>query len=164
MKDKIDTIDLMILRELRNDCKRPMRELAQKLKMHPNTLLQRIKKLESSKFIRGYQADIDYSAVGYDIQGVIIMKVKSSQLENEEVLNDLAKLPEIVALYSVTGGIDCMAIFKVRTRESLLVLLKHIQASQAILRTNTYHILYTHKGPSCFNPLVDIISEKREKR
>ena len=67
MKTKVDAVDLMILRELRTDCKRPMRELAHKLRMHPNTLLQRIKRLEKSKIVRKYHADIDYKSLGYDM-------------------------------------------------------------------------------------------------
>ena len=95
MKNKVDSIDLMILRELREDCKRPVRELAQKLRMHPNTLLQRIKRLEQSKIVRRYHADIDYKALGYDMHAIVMIKIKRSGLEDEDLLKDVAMIPEV---------------------------------------------------------------------
>ena len=40
-----DEFDFLILKELRNQAKIPIRSLANKTGLHPNTLLQRIKNL-----------------------------------------------------------------------------------------------------------------------
>lgn len=160
MKQKVDTVDLMILKELRKDCKRPMRELAQKLRMHPNTLLQRIKRLEKSKVVRRYHADVDYKALGYDMHAVVMIKIRKSGLEDEGLLKAVAALPEIVALYAVTGGADCVALVKAKNRDDLLRLLKFVQAQEQVLRTTTYLILLTYKEAYQFNPLASLIPEK----
>jgi DNA-binding Lrp family transcriptional regulator len=160
MKNKVDTVDLMILRELRNDCKRPMRELAQKLRMHPNTLLQRIKRLEKSKIVRKYHADIDYKALGYDMHAVVMIKIKKSGLEDEKLLEDVAALPEVQSLYAVTGGADCVAIVKAKSRDDLVRVLKAIQTETSVLRTTSYLVLVTYKESFQFNPLSSIVSEK----
>ncbi|MFH0884418.1 MAG: Lrp/AsnC family transcriptional regulator [Candidatus Micrarchaeota archaeon] len=160
MKNKVDTVDLMILRELRNDCKRPMRELAQKLRMHPNTLLQRIKRLEKSQVVRKYHADIDYKALGYDMHAVVMIKIKKSGLEDEKLLGDVASLPEVQSLYAVTGGADCIAIVKAKSRDDLVRVLKAIQTEKAVLRTTSYLVLVTYKESYQFNPLSSIVSER----
>ena len=160
MKQKVDTVDLMILKELRKDCKRPMRELAQRLRMHPNTLLQRIKRLEKSKIVRRYHADIDYKALGYDMHAVVMIKIRKSGLEDEGLLRKVAKHPEVVALYAVTGGADCIAIVKAKNRDDLLNLLKFVQAQEQVLRTTTYLILLTYKEAYEFNPLAPMVPEK----
>lgn len=160
MKQKVDTVDLMILKELRKDCKRPMRELAQRLRMHPNTLLQRIKRLEKSKIIRCYHADIDYKSLGYDMHAVVTIKIRKSGLEDEELLREVATHPEVVALYAVTGGADCIAVVKAKNRDDLVRLLKFIQAQEQVLRTTTYLILVTYKEAYEFNPLVSVVPEK----
>ena len=160
MKQKVDTVDLMILKELRKDCKRPMRELAQRLRMHPNTLLQRIKRLEKSKIVRRYHADIDYKALGYDMHAVVMIKIRKSGLEDEGLLRKVAKHPEVVALYAVTGGADCIAIVKAKNRDDLLNLLKFVQAQEQVLRTTTYLILLTYKEAYEFNPLASMVPEK----
>ena len=157
MKSKVDAVDLMILRELRNDCKRPMRELATKLRMHPNTLLQRIKRLEKSKVIRKYHADVDYKSLGYDMHAVVMIKIKKSGLEDESLLKDVSALPEVVALYAVTGVSDCIAIVKAKNRDDLVRILKAVQSQVSVLRTTSYLILVTYKEAFEFNPLSNIL-------
>jgi DNA-binding Lrp family transcriptional regulator len=159
MKNKVDAVDLMILRELRNDCKRPMRELAQKLRMHPNTLLQRIKRLEKSKVVRKYHADIDYKALGFDMHAVVMIKIKKSGLEDENLRKEVAALPEIVALYAVTGVSDCIAIIKAKNRDDLVRILKTVQSQKSVLRTTSYLILLTYKEAFEFNPLSNILQK-----
>jgi len=153
MKNKIDTIDLMILKELRNDCKRPMRELAQTLRMHPNTLLQRIKRLEKSHIVRKYHADIDYKALGYDMHAMVMIKIKKGGLEDDKLLNEVTKVPEVVALYAVSGGADVVAIVRARNRDDLVRILKYIQLQKTVLRTTSYLVLVTYKDSYQFNPL-----------
>jgi Lrp/AsnC family leucine-responsive transcriptional regulator len=161
MKSKVDTVDLLILRELRDDCKRPMRELAQKLRMHPNTLLQRIKRLEKSKVIRKYHADIDYKALGYDMHSVVMIKIRKSGLQDEKLLSDVARLPEVQSLYAVTGGADCIAIIKAKDRDDFVRIMKIIQTENAVLRTISYLVLVTYKESFQFNPLSQLVAEKR---
>ena len=159
MKTKVDPVDLMILRELRTDCKRPMRELAHKLRMHPNTLLQRIKRLEKSKIVRKYHADIDYKALGYDMHTVVMIKIKKSGLEDPNLLKEVAGLPEVVSLYAVTGVADCIAIVKAKNRDALLNILKTIQSQEKVLRTTSYLILVTYKEEYQFNPLTTVVGK-----
>ncbi|MBN1170445.1 Lrp/AsnC family transcriptional regulator [Candidatus Micrarchaeota archaeon] len=159
MKTKVDAVDLMILREVRADCKRPMRELANKLRMHPNTLLQRIKRLEKSRIIRKYHADVDYKALGFDMHAVVMIKIKKSGLEDPDLLKDIASLPEIVSLYAVTGVADCIAIVKAKNRDALLTILKAIQSQASVLRTTSYLILVTYKEDFQFNPLTTVLDK-----
>jgi len=153
MKNKVDEVDLLILKELRNDCKRPVRELAQVLRMHPNTLLQRIKRLEKSKIIRRYHADIDYKALGYDMHAVVMIKIKKSGLEDKNLLSAVASLPEIQSLYAVTGSNDCIAVIKAKNRDDLVRILRSIQIQTEVLRTTSYIVLVTYKESYQFNPL-----------
>jgi len=156
MKGKVDAIDLVILRELRDDCKRPMREMAQKLRMHPNTLLQRIKRLEKAKIVRRYHADIDYRLLGYDMHAIVMIKIRKSGLEDEDLLKDVAALPEIQSLYAVAGGADCIAIVKAKSRDDLVRVLRTIQTEKAVLRTTSYLVLVTYKESYQFNPLINV--------
>ncbi|HSB47296.1 MAG TPA: Lrp/AsnC family transcriptional regulator [Candidatus Bilamarchaeum sp.] len=160
MKSKVDTMDLLILRELRDDCKRPMRELAQKLRMHPNTLLQRIKRLEKSKVIRRYHADIDYKALGFDMHAVVMIRIRKSGLEDEKLLESVALLPEVQSLYATTGGADCIAIVKAKNRDDLVRILRVIQTEKSVLRTTSYLVLVNYKESFQFNPLSAVTGEK----
>ncbi len=160
MKNKVDSIDLMILRELRDNCKRPVRELAQTLRMHPNTLLQRIKRLEKAKVIRRYYADIDYKALGYDMHAIVMIKIRKGGLEDEDLLKGVARIPEIQSLYAVTGSADCIAVIKAKNRDDLVRVLQVIQTEKTVLRTTSYLVLITYKESYEFNPLSGLVPEK----
>lgn len=160
MKSKIDTVDLMILKELRNDCKRPMRELAQALRMHPNTLLQRIKRLEKAGIIRKYHADIDYKALGYDMHAMVMIKIRKSGLEDDALLGPVRHLPEVVALYATSGAADVIAMVKAKNRDDLVRILRFIQNQKTVLRTTSYMVLITYKESYQFNPLAAITQQK----
>jgi DNA-binding Lrp family transcriptional regulator len=137
-----------------------MRELAQKLRMHPNTLLQRIKRLEKSKIIRRYHADIDYKSLGYDMHAVVMIRIRKSGLEDSKLLEDVASLPEVHSLYAVTGGADCIATVKAKNRDDLVRILRVIQTEKSVLRTTSYLVLVTYKESFQFNPLTAVMEEK----
>jgi Lrp/AsnC family transcriptional regulator for asnA, asnC and gidA len=160
MKNKIDTVDLMILKELRNDCKRPMRELAQTLRMHPNTLLQRIKRLEKANIIRKYHADIDYKELGYDMHAMVLIKIRKGGLEDDKLLGDVRHIPEVVAMYATSGAADVIAMVKAKNRDDLVRILRFIQDQKSVLRTTTYLVLITYKESYQFNPLTQLTSKK----
>jgi Lrp/AsnC family leucine-responsive transcriptional regulator len=153
MKQEYDDTDLAILRELRNDCKQPVREMAKKLGIHPNTILQRIKKLERENIILKYTAEVDFRKLGYELHAIIMGECKKGRAGDQEQLADLAKMPEMQYLYAVTGAYDVIASVRVKDREQLVEVLGKIGAHPIIVRTMTHIILYSYKHPYEFNPL-----------
>lgn len=153
MKRVYDATDLAILKELRENCKQPIRALAKKLHIHPNTLLQRIKKLEKEEVIRKYQAEVNYSKIGYDLQAVILMRVRMGGDWETPIKKNIATIPQIMSLYPITGGPDVLAITRVKGKDELAFVLRKIQENRVISKTTTLLIVDTYKQPFEFNPL-----------
>ena len=61
----IDDIDRKILQFLGNNCRLGLIDISYKLKMSPNGIKDRIKRLEKSKIIIGYKTKINYEKLGY---------------------------------------------------------------------------------------------------
>ena len=160
MKKLYDSTDLAILRELRKDCKRPVRELAKKLKIHPNTLLQRIKKLEKEKIIVKYMAEVDYHKIGYDLHAIIMGKVRKGRAGDPDQLSDLSAIPEVQSLYAATGAYDIIAVVKVKNRDQLVDVVRRIGENPIVVKTMTQIILYSYKYPHEFNPVPEVIKQK----
>lgn len=156
MKEKIDRMDSLLLRELRENCKAPMRVLAKVLHVHPNTVLQRIKKLEKGKVIKGYQAKLDYKKVGYDVHAIVMIKIRKAGLEKDDLLKEVRNMPEIEALYATTGAADVVAMAYAKNRDHLVKVLKKIQGHEDVLRTVSHIVLISYKRPEEFNPLSAI--------
>ncbi len=154
MTEKLDDTDLMILRELRENCKRPVRELAKELRIHPNTLIQRIKKLEKQKVIIRYTAEVDFRKLGYDLHAIIMGEVRKGRAGDQEQLNEITKMPQVQYLYAVTGAYDIIASVRVRNRDELVSVLGKIGEHPIIEKTMTHVVLFSYKHPYEFNPLL----------
>lgn len=147
-----DEFDLLILRELRDNCKLSIRQLAEKVGIHPNTLMQRVKRLEDDKVIVKYAAEIDYAKLGYDLHAIIFLKVDKRTREEWKTLEVLRSIPDILALYAITGSYDIMAIAKTKDRNSLTTLIRDINKNDFIIESNTTFVLYPFKHSYEFNP------------
>ncbi|MBI5227034.1 Lrp/AsnC family transcriptional regulator [Candidatus Micrarchaeota archaeon] len=153
MKGKADSVDILILKELRDNSKRSIRELAQRLKIHPNTLMQRIKKLERDGLIQKYVAEIDYSKLGYDLHAFVSIKVNKDAKSKWNLVEELRTFKDIAALYATTGSYDIVAIVKTQNSNTLTALISELNKKPYVVETNTTLILYPFKHAYEFNPL-----------
>lgn len=150
---KYDKLDLMLIAELRNDCKQSVRTLSKKLGSHPNTILLRIKNLEKEGIILKYAAMVDFKKIGYDLHSLIWIKVDKKTRTEWDILNELSKFSELVAGYAITGSYDVLVVARTKDRNELTALLKRLNTKIYILETKTELVLETFKHDYEFNPL-----------
>lgn len=139
----IDKKDKAILNTLLENSRQSYREIAKRTGMSTATVMHRVNALEEKKIIKKYTALLDYEQLNYDITVVIEMQVSKGKLENVE--KKIAKHPNVVAVYDVTGAFDIIIIAKFKTRKAMDVFLKEIQTYDFVLRTNTQLVLKTMK-------------------
>jgi DNA-binding Lrp family transcriptional regulator len=89
---KIEDKDKLILFELLQDSRQSLSKIAKSVKLPQQTISYRIKKLEDSKIIKKYTANIDYSKLGYsrhslylDVKGVKADEVNKYLREIDEI-------------------------------------------------------------------------------
>ena len=66
-KLKLDDVDRQILRDLQNDGRMTNVELAKRAGISAPPCLRRVRALEEAKVVRGYHADLDAEALGYNV-------------------------------------------------------------------------------------------------
>ncbi len=152
MTIKIDATDKALLAALVEDSSLPSRELARRISVHPNTLLQRLKRLEKKEIILRYTTVVDYDKIGYGLQAFIFMTVSMDKAW-EAHLRPLAKCPEIVSFILLTGDYDAVAIARVRDKDELAELLRKIQSTGVVTKTTSHLILDYYKQAYQYNPL-----------
>jgi len=79
---RLDPIDRKILSELQEDGRMTNVELARRVGISAPPCLRRVRTLEESDLIRGYHADVDFHALGFEVQ-VFAMVGLDSQAEAE---------------------------------------------------------------------------------
>ncbi|MBI5073406.1 Lrp/AsnC family transcriptional regulator [Candidatus Woesearchaeota archaeon] len=144
----IDKKDKAILNTMLENSRLSYRQIAKKTGMSVATVMHRVNALEEKKIIKKYTALFDYEQLNYDITVIIEMQVSKGKLENVE--KKIAKHPNVVAVYDVTGAFDIIIIAKFKTRKAMDVFLKEIQTYDFVLRTNTQLVLKTMKEEEIF--------------
>ena len=139
----LDKTDEEILHELMKNCRGSYRELASRLKLHPTTLISRMQRLEKTRVIQGYGANVDLGKLGFEFMGMVQIKIaKGKLLEAQE---KISRLRGVVAVYDVTGECDSVAIIAAKSREAFSHTIKSLLALPHVEHTNTQVILKTVK-------------------
>lgn len=157
----IDVIDQAILKILQQDGRISNAEIARQIDLAPSAVLERIRKLEERKVIRGYSADIDPKAL--DLGLTAIVAVRTSEC-GQGVGEQLSAVPGVQEVHEVAGD-DCFYI-KVLTRdtESLGCLLReHIKSVSNVVNTRTTVVLKTFKQGTEVPIEVDGLRKARGK-
>ncbi len=148
----LDKLDRRILAALIENSRIMSKELSRKLRIHPNTLLMRLKKMEKEKVILQYQAVVDFPKVDRNMQVMMFLKVNMEKAW-EEALRPASRFPEIVQFILITGEYDVAAIARVRDEHHLAELMRRIQATKVVSKTTTHLIVDFYRQPYEYNPL-----------
>ncbi len=103
----VDDIDRSILATLEKHGRISNNELAERVGLSPSPCLRRVRRLEETGLIRGYQALVDPAAVGRGLRvfaGVRLIRHARADVVAFE--RAVIQLPEVVHTHHVTGNYD----------------------------------------------------------
>ena len=140
---EMDELDRKICQAYLTDARLSYRELAHKLGVSTTTVQSRTLKLEKAGIIRGYSAVFDHEKVGFQLTAITEVSVSKGKLL--ELEREVAKIPQVLAVYDVTGLTDAIVIAKFKSRDELSRFTKNLLAMPFIERTNTHIVLTTVK-------------------
>ena len=107
--DQPDTIDWKILRELQKEGRLSNVELASRVGLSPPPTLRRVQALELAGFIKGYRATLAREKLGYDVEVVALVGLKSQgQNEIADFERRVTGWPIVRECYALQGATDFM--------------------------------------------------------
>jgi Lrp/AsnC family transcriptional regulator, leucine-responsive regulatory protein len=95
----LDNYDTRILAELQSDARLSLAELGRRVHLSHPAVAERVRKLEAAGVITGYRASVNLSALGYGLRAV----VRVGRSDYEAMVKLIARTPEVVNAYNVTG-------------------------------------------------------------
>jgi len=140
---ELDDIDLQIISILQEHGRIPHVKLGEQVGLSAPSVIERVKKLEDSGIIAGYQAAVDARLLGKDVTafiGVSISHPKTISLFEETV--DL--LDDVLECHHVTGEHTFLLKVKTNNTSSLEKLIRAIRLIEGVSRTETNVVLSTH--------------------
>lgn len=140
----LDETDKIILSQLQQHGRTKRNELAQMTGLSLPSVSDRLKKLESAGYIRGYTTILEPKLFGLDITAFITVAMESSKYY-QGFIEKSSRINEILECHSITGQGTHM--LKVRTTDttSLEKLLSKIQSWPGVSGTMTNIVLSSPK-------------------
>lgn len=113
----MDLKDRKILHELDKNARISFSEIAKRIRLSKNSVINRIRYLEQQQIILGYNTLININALGYTTYD-IYLKFKDTTFEKEqEIITDLIRNKAIWLLAKVEGNINLSLLISTKTPE-----------------------------------------------
>jgi DNA-binding Lrp family transcriptional regulator len=134
-------MDQQLISSLREDARRSTSEIARRLGVSRSTINSRIRRLEETGVILGYTVMFgdDYARRQVEAHVLIVVNQK---LTGRTYL-ELRDLPQVNALYAVSGDYDLMAEIAAESTAEISQVLDRIGNLEGVERTNSSLILET---------------------
>lgn len=113
---KLDRIDIKILTALHEDVMIPNAAFSKLVGLSPGPCLQRVKRMEESGLIAGYQAEIDVHRLADTITVFTEVTIADHRREDFATFEKgIAQFPEVVECHLISGGYDYLLKFVSRS-------------------------------------------------
>ena len=100
----LDATNIELLRELEADARLSLAELGRRVGLSSPAVADRLERLEEAGVIRGYRAEIDPRALGYEL--AVVLRIRPAPRELKKVAELAQRTPEVVECHRITGD-DC---------------------------------------------------------
>lgn len=111
----IDAVDRKILSILQENARYTNAEVARRVSLAPSAVLERIRKLERTGVIRGYEPRLNTAAVGVPLVAFIFVHA-DEKIGGLEIGRKIARFPEVQEVHQIAGE-DCYLV-KVRVADT----------------------------------------------
>lgn len=148
----VDEKDMLIIKSLEEDSRKPWRQLAKELNLSEATIYLRIKKLEENGIVKGFTIKVDPSKIGLVMIVFLLIRARSENLI--QVKKELASLDYIVEIHEITGSYQFLAKLLAPSQKEVSKAIEEITGIQGIIEVNTLISLNSLKsGENIINAL-----------
>lgn len=139
----LSKIDRNILRTLQNDGRISYTDLAKKVGLSVTPCIERVKRLESNGFIKGYSATLNPMQLDADLVVFVQIRLNHTSQENfEEFRRSVLELENIQSCFLVSGNYDYLLKARVADMAAYRELLGHrILKLPAVQESTSYVVM-----------------------
>jgi Lrp/AsnC family leucine-responsive transcriptional regulator len=136
----LDEIDRQILKLLRQDARRTVRDIAKRVDLTVAPVKRRIDRLESTGVIDGYTVRVDQSKVGSGLEAVVELKVVGD-MELEAILEFASGIPEVNEVLTIAGDPDALVRVRADNIHDLQRVVNLLRTGGRVTATKTLVVL-----------------------
>lgn len=136
----LDDIDKEILRLLRQDGRRTVRDMANQVGLTVAPVKRRIDRLEETGVISGYTVRVDSAKVESELEAVVELRV-AGNLELEMILAFAEGIPEVIEVLTLAGDPDAIARIRAANIHDLQRVVNLLRTNGNVTGTKTLVVL-----------------------
>lgn len=134
--NKLDRIDLKILKVLQTNGRVTNVELARSVALSASACLDRVKRLEEQGVIMGYGAYLNVDKLGSNITVYVEITLKNHHRQDFEHFEKVVlQMPEILDCHQVSGGFDYVVKFLCANTEAFQTSMNNLLAVEPNIHT-----------------------------
>ena len=143
-KHELNAIDRRILRILSLDGRESYQAIADEVGLSRPAVMERVKRLEETGYIRGYRVHVDRAKVGFPVTAFVAVRYGSSDYVGDEPrMREMEKHPGVLECHHVAGD-DCYILKVVAPDlEGLQGILRDLKGPSTQMNTRTTIVLST---------------------
>jgi DNA-binding Lrp family transcriptional regulator len=143
---ELDGTDREILALLRQDARRTLADVGERVSLSAPAVKRRIDRLEAAGVISGYTVIVDESKLGLPLEAFTELRFAGSA-GIEEIASTISGIPEVEAFYLIAGDPDALLRVRVRDVEHLQRVIDQLRRSRRVTHTKTLMVLGGFSGP-----------------
>lgn len=114
----LDDIDLALLRALRQDARRSIRQLAEEVHISRSSAHTRVRALVDAGVITGFSTDVDLGKAGLPVHAVLAIDTGATPA-GSELATELASIPFVSKVLTIAGDVDYIVEISAPSHEVL---------------------------------------------
>jgi len=135
----LDEKDLKILEELKTDARQSTADISRKTKIPRVTVHERIQKLRKIGVIEKFTVKLSGQKIGMPTVAFVMVKaLPNVQADQNKLAQDIARIPEVLEAYSITGEWDFILKIRAENIEEIgRIVVNRVRQVKGVERTFT---------------------------
>jgi DNA-binding Lrp family transcriptional regulator len=150
----IDQLDARLIALLTTEPRIGVLECSRRLKVARGTVQARLDRLAARGVIKGYGPDVDPAALGFGVTAFVTLQIRQVS-GHVPVADQLALVPEVLEVHTITGGGDMLCRVVARDNADLQRVIDLIVDVEGVVRTSW---VIAHPTPVPYRTLPLVVS------
>lgn len=136
----LDPTDREILRLLRENARRPLREIAEAVGLTVAPVQRRIARLEATGVIGRYTVQVNHGRIAAGIEAVTELRFDGHR-DLAAILESVSQIPEVTEVLTLAGDPDALVRIRVDGVEHLRGVVSRLRSGTGVVGTKTLVVL-----------------------
>lgn len=138
----MDSLDHRIVALLRENARRSFQDIGGRVSLSAPAVKRRVDRLERDGVIRGYSANVDPAALGWNTHAFVELFCEGG-MAADEVRDAVGEHPEVEGAYTIAGAPSAILHVRAEDTQHLERTLERIRETRGVSRTQTQVVLST---------------------